>query len=111
MEKKHLLRPAGRLKILAVTMTAGAGLLAHASPASNTHALLAQMTLDEKTGQMVQVDSAALKNKADVKKCFLKSVLSGGGSDPADNSPATWKKFAADFQAERVTGTSILRCF
>ena len=92
-------------------MTAGASLLAHAGPASDTHALLAQMTLDEKTGQRVQVNSAALKNKADVKKYFLKSVLSGGGSDPADNSPATWKKFAADFQAERVTGTSIRSVF
>ena len=45
-------------------------------------ALLAQMTLDEKIGQMVQVDSAALKDKADVQKYFLGSVLSGGDSDP-----------------------------
>jgi beta-glucosidase len=73
-----------------------------ASPASDADALLAQMTLDEKIGQMVQVDSAALKDKADVKKYFLGSVLSGGGSDPADNSPATWKKFADSFQAEAL---------
>jgi len=51
-----------------------------ASPASDADALLAQMTLDEKLGQMVQVDSAALHDKADVKKFFLGSVLSGGGS-------------------------------
>jgi len=29
------------------------------------------MTLDEKIGQMVQVDSGALKDKADVKIIFL----------------------------------------
>ncbi len=46
-------------------------------------ALLAQMTLDEKIGQMVQVDSGALRDKADVQKYFLGSVLSGGSSDPA----------------------------
>ena len=74
----------------------------HASPATDADALLAQMTLDEKIGQMVQVDSAALKDKADVKKYFLGSVLSGGGSDPADNSPATWKKFADSFQAQAL---------
>ena len=64
--------------------------------------VLAQMTIDEKIGQMVQVDSAALKDKGDVKKYFLGSVLSGGGSDPADNSPATWKKFADEFQAQAL---------
>ena len=64
--------------------------------------LLSQMTLDEKIGQMVQVDSAALKDKADVQKYFLGSVLSGGGSDPADNRPETWLKFANDFQAQAL---------
>jgi beta-glucosidase len=73
-----------------------------ASPATDADALLARMTLEEKIGQMVQVDSAALKEKADVKKYFLGSVLSGGGSDPADNSPATWKKFAEEFQTQAL---------
>src|SRR5580692_7195155 len=49
---------------------------------NQVHVLLAQMTLDEKIGQMVQVDSAALKSKADVQKYFLGSVLSGGNSVP-----------------------------
>ena len=68
-----------------------------ANPATDADALLAKMTLAEKIGQMVQVDSAALKDKADVQKYFIGSVLSGGGSDPADNSPASWKKLADDF--------------
>lgn len=61
-----------------------------ASPASDADALLAKMTLDEKIGQMVQVDLMALKDKSDVQKYFIGSVLSGGGSDPADNRPETW---------------------
>jgi beta-glucosidase len=64
--------------------------------------LLAQMTLDEKIGQMVQVDSLALKDKADVQKYFLGSVLSGGDSDPADNRPETWHKLVNDFQAQAL---------
>src|SRR5215469_9858009 len=36
-----------------------------ASPASDADALLAKMNLDEKIGQMVQVDMLALKDKAD----------------------------------------------
>src|ERR1039458_3331237 len=39
-------------------------------------AWLAKMTLDEKIGQMVQVDMAALQDKADIQKYFLGSVLS-----------------------------------
>ena len=55
---------------------------------SKVDALVAQMTLDEKIGQMVQVDSGALTNRSDVGKYFLGSVLSGGSSDPAaGNSP------------------------
>ena len=66
-------------------------------------ALLGQMTLDEKIGQMVQVDSGALKDIADVKKYFLGSVLSGGGSDPADgNSVQAWLKFATEFQNQAL---------
>jgi beta-glucosidase len=60
------------------------------------------MTLDEKIGQMVQVDSGALKNPADVSKYFIGSVLSGGDSDPANNLPGTWLKQAREFQAEAL---------
>ncbi|MDR3456831.1 MAG: glycoside hydrolase family 3 N-terminal domain-containing protein [Verrucomicrobiae bacterium] len=73
-----------------------------ASPASDADALLAKMTLDEKIGQMVQVDSGALKDKADVQKYFLGSVLSGGNSDPADNRPETWLKLVEDFKAQAL---------
>ncbi len=64
--------------------------------------LLAQMTLDEKIGQMTQVDSNALKNKADVAKYFLGSVLSGGGSDPKDNTAKFWAALHDEFQSHAL---------
>ncbi len=66
-------------------------------------ALLAQMTLDEKIGQMVQADCGALKDKSDVGKYFIGSVLSGGSSDPAEgNSPLAWLKWVSEFQSEAL---------
>jgi beta-glucosidase len=68
-------------------------------------ALLKQMTLDEKIGQMTQVDSEALVNhKGDVGKYFLGSVLSGGGSDPPkkDNTAQAWANFYDGFQKEAL---------
>jgi len=68
---------------------------------SQTETLLAQMTLDEKIGQMVQADSGALTDPADVRKYFLGSVLSGGSSDPAaGNSPQSWLDSVTVFQNE-----------
>jgi beta-glucosidase len=69
---------------------------------AQANALLAKMSLDEKIGQMVQADSAALKNPADVQKYFIGSVLSGADSDPADNRPETWRKFVNGFQAQAL---------
>lgn len=73
-----------------------------ATPASEADALLAKMTLDEKIGQMVQVDMAALKDKTAVRKYFLGSVLSGGGSDPANNLPQTWLQAVMEFRAQAL---------
>lgn len=91
---RHLLETG----LLVATLNLSAPLL-HASPVSEANALLAKMTLDEKIGQMVQVDMAALKDKSDVQKYFIGSVLSGGGSDPADNRPETWLKAVTEFRA------------
>jgi beta-glucosidase len=62
-------------------------------------ALLGQMTLDEKIGQMTQVDSYALSNKSNVQKYFLGSVLSGGGHGPKDLSTEGWLKSCEEFSA------------
>ena len=53
--------------------------------------LLAQMTLDEKIGQMTQPDQEFIKDLSDIEHYFLGSVLSGGTSDPKEgNSLEAW---------------------
>jgi beta-glucosidase len=52
--------------------------------------LLAQMTLDEKIGQMVQADLSCVSNRADILTYGLGSMLSGGDSKPTTNNPAAW---------------------
>lgn len=70
-----------------------------AARAQKVGALLSQMTLDEKIGQMVQVDMSAFKDKSDVQKYFLGSVLSGGNSDPPDITAKGWLKNSEEFQS------------
>ncbi|MBN2618019.1 MAG: glycoside hydrolase family 3 C-terminal domain-containing protein [Spirochaetales bacterium] len=60
--------------------------------------LLSIMTLDEKIGQMVQIDHKGLIVKSDVQKYFIGSVLSGGGSDPVDNMPESWANLYDNLQ-------------
>ncbi len=61
-------------------------------------ALLAQMTLDEKIGQMTQVDRGFLEKEEDIQIYYLGSLLSGGGSAPADNSPNGWANMYDRYQ-------------
>jgi beta-glucosidase len=62
-------------------------------------ALLKQMTLAEKAGQMTQVDMAALTNNEHIARYALGSMLSGGGSDPKDISPTGWANAVDEYQA------------
>src|SRR5450756_1182838 len=74
-----------------------------ADTGSKVEALLAKMTLDEKIGQMVQVDSGALKDISDVQKYCIGSVLSGGSSDPAGgNSAQSWLDSVKQFQDQAL---------
>lgn len=84
-----------------VAASAGPGLIANAASTieDRVEALLGQMTLEEKVGQMTQVDSNALQDKSHIQKYALGSVLSGGSSDPADNSPQSWLKLAQECQS------------
>ena len=59
--------------------------------------LLGRMTLEEKVGQMMQVDMNAIKDKADIKNYFIGSMLSGGSSDPADITPEGWSKAVEEY--------------
>jgi beta-glucosidase len=58
---------------------------------ATVNALLAQMTLDEKIGQMTQAEQHQLKDERDVENYFLGSLLSGGDSDPPTNSFEDWR--------------------
>src|ERR1044071_9165552 len=58
---------------------------------AKVQALLSQMTLEEKVGQMIQANQANLKDPSDVEKYFLGSSLSGGSSDPkTGNGVVDW---------------------
>ena len=58
---------------------------------AKVQALLSQMTLEEKVGQMIQANQASLKDPSDVEKLFLGSLLSGGSSDPkTGNGVVDW---------------------
>jgi beta-glucosidase len=66
-------------------------------------ALLAQMTLDEKIGQMTQADQMFLQDPSDIETYFLGSILSGGDSDPkAGNSHGAWTDLASTIQAHAM---------
>ena len=71
-------------------------------PAPDVEALLAQMTLDEKIGQMTQADKTALEDGREVRDFFMGSVLSGGNSLPTPNDPATWAAMTDRFQSQAL---------
>ena len=51
--------------------------------------LLARMTLDEKIGQMTQVEKYSIDLDT-ITRLGIGSILSGGGGNPPENSPANW---------------------
>ncbi|XP_028758113.1 uncharacterized protein LOC114717185 [Neltuma alba] len=60
--------------------------------------LLKRMTLEEKIGQMTQIERTNATHEV-MKKYFIGSVLSGGGSVPAPQaSPETWVQMVNDIQ-------------
>ena len=62
--------------------------------------VLAQMTLDEKIGQMTQPEQSELKDPADIEHYFVGSLLSGGDSDPKEgNSLEAWTDLYDRLQA------------
>ena len=63
--------------------------------------LLSFMTLDEKIGQMTQVEKNSIK-AGDITTYFIGSILSGGGGSPYDNSPAGWAGMISAFQDEAL---------
>lgn len=63
--------------------------------------LLQRMTLDEKIGQMTQVEKNSIR-AGDITKYYIGSILSGGGGSPAQNTPQGWYAMVDGFQREAL---------
>jgi beta-glucosidase len=76
-------------------------------PGKNTAAgktpeeLLSLMTLEEKVGQMTQAERGDVY-PGDITKYALGSILSGGGSVPAQNTPESWVEMVNGFVEESL---------
>jgi len=63
--------------------------------------LLSRMTLDEKIGQMLQVERLTA-TPTQVRDHNIGSVLSGGGSNPSPNTPTAWADTVDAFQSQAM---------
>ncbi len=68
----------------------------------DVEALLSQMTVEEKIGQMTQADMKALKDGTEVRTFALGSVLSGADSLPKPNETATWVEMYDRYQSQAL---------
>ena len=68
-------------------------------------ALLGQMTLDEKIGQMTQIEKNAI-DAMDAAAFNLGSILSGGGGTPDPNTPQAWYEMVDGYQ-QAALGTRL----
>ena len=100
------------LGVMAAPSAAGAGAGATArpwmdrslKPQARAERLLAAMTLEEKVGQMTQAERGAVSDDPMLVATWrLGSVLSGGGSTPADNTPEGWADMVDGFQAQALS--------
>lgn len=91
----------GIFGILLVPMLAAGAFAQTTATATDprVEALLSQMTLDEKIGQMTQPDVHALKHHADIQTYFLGSILNGGGGGPTNNHPQTWRQVVNEYES------------
>lgn len=64
--------------------------------------LLSRMSLEEKIGQMTQVEKGSIK-PGHIQKYFIGSILSGGGASPDDNSVEGWIRMIERFQQEALS--------
>ncbi|GHH86733.1 glycoside hydrolase family 3 N-terminal domain-containing protein [Streptomyces capitiformicae] len=65
--------------------------------------LLSRMTPEEKAGQMTQAERGALATPDDITAYGLGSILSGGGSAPARNTPEAWAEMIDGFQLRALS--------
>jgi beta-glucosidase len=95
---------AGVLAVAAASSTAGAGeTLPYQDPSlpvgQRVDDLLERMTLPEKIGQMTQTERyQVFDDTSPITTYRLGSILSGGGSTPAQNTPEAWADMVDRFQ-------------
>jgi beta-glucosidase len=63
----------------------------------NINVFLKEMTLQEKVGQMFQVERQAISFQ-EVKDFYIGSVFAGGGSTPDENTPDGWRKMTDKYK-------------
>jgi beta-glucosidase len=63
--------------------------------------LLQQMTLEEKIGQMTQIEKNSIQ-PGDITRYFIGSILSGGGGSPSNNTAKDWAEMIGKFQQEAL---------
>lgn len=61
--------------------------------------LLSRMSLEEKIGQMTQIERGSLRT-GDISRYKLGSVLSGGGGSPSQNTVSAWQQMLDQYQEE-----------
>lgn len=71
---------------------------------ANIQALLSEMTLEEKIGQMTQAERGSLAGSGynDIQQFYLGSVLSGGGSVPSPNTAEAWVEMYNQMQEKAM---------
>jgi beta-glucosidase len=88
-----------------VVPTATSEKMIYTDPSQPTEArvedLLTRMTLDEKIGQMTQVEKNSIRS-GDITQYTIGSILSGGGGSPGENTPRAWYAMVAGFQNESL---------
>ena len=65
--------------------------------------LMARMSLAEKVGQMTQAERLGLKSVDQISTLALGSLLSGGGSVPAQNTPEGWADMIDGYQRQALS--------
>jgi beta-glucosidase len=63
--------------------------------------LLTRMTIDEKIGQMTQVELGSIQ-PGDITTYSIGSILSGGDGNPTENNPPAWQSMVRNFQTEAL---------
>ena len=76
--------------------------LSEAEISKKVSELIGSMTLDEKVGQMTQIDQRFLDTITDLSTYSIGSLLSGGGSHPKVNEPQAWLDMYNKYQEETL---------